>query len=132
MYDHISFGVTQLEKSLAFYDAALGGLGITRMFAMMNEGIAGYKGSGGGTFWLYAKDPQQAALGTVQPPPRFHMAFQAANRAAVDAFYKGAIAQGGKDDGAPGIRAQYHAHYYAAYVFDPDGYKLEAVCHNPE
>jgi catechol 2,3-dioxygenase-like lactoylglutathione lyase family enzyme len=132
MYDHISFGVTQLEKSLAFYDAALGALGITRMFAMMNEGIAGYKGAGGSTFWIYAKDRQQVPLTAVQPVPRFHMAFQATNRAAVDAFYKGAIAQGGKDDGAPGIRAQYHAHYYAAYVFDPDGYKLEAVCHNPE
>jgi catechol 2,3-dioxygenase-like lactoylglutathione lyase family enzyme len=132
MYDHISFGVANLEKSLAFYDAALGALGITRMFAMMNEGIAGYKGANGSTFWIYSKDRQQGALGAVQPPPRFHMAFQASNRAAVDAFYKGAIAQGGKDDGAPGIRAQYHAHYYAAYVFDPDGYKLEAVCHNPE
>ena len=130
MYDHISFGVTDLEKSLAFYDAALGALGINRMFAMMNEGIAGYSGAGGGTFWLYSKDRQQESLGLVAPPPRFHLAFQATNRAAVDAFYQGAIAQGGKDEGAPGIRAQYHPNYYAAYVFDLDGYKLEAVCHS--
>lgn len=130
MYDHISFGVTNLEKSLAFYDTTLGALGINRMFAMMNEGIAGYSGSSGGTFWLYSKDRSQMSLSLVEPPPRFHMAFQATNRAAVDAFYQEAIDQGGKDDGAPGIRAQYHPNYYAAYVFDLDGYKLEAVCHN--
>ncbi len=130
MYDHISFGVTNLEKSLVFYDATLGALGINRMFAMMNEGIAGYSGAGGGTFWLYAKDRQQVSLELVSPPPRFHLAFQATSRAAVDAFYQGAIDQGGKDDGAPGIRAQYHPNYYAAYVFDLDGYKLEAVCHH--
>lgn len=132
MYDHISFGVTDLEKSLVFYDAALSALGVTRMFALSNEGIAGYKGAGGSTFWMYAKDQQQASLGQIQPPPRFHLALQATSRSAVNAFYQGAIAQGGKDDGAPGIRAQYHANYYAAYVFDPDGYKLEAVCHAPE
>lgn len=129
MYDHISFGVTDLEKSLAFYDAALGALGINRMFAMMNEGIAGYSGAGGGTFWLYSKDRQQIPLGLVSSLPRFHLAFQATSRAAVDAFYQGAIAQGGKDEGAPGLRTQYHPNYYAAYVFDLDGYKLEAVCH---
>jgi catechol 2,3-dioxygenase-like lactoylglutathione lyase family enzyme len=132
MYDHVSFGVTNLEKSLAFYDAALGALGVTRMFTLIDEGIAGYKGVGGSTFWMYAKDQKQTSLGKIQPPPRFHMALQALNRAAVDAFYQGAIAQGGKDDGAPGLRLQYHASYYAAYVLDPDGYKLEAVCHTPE
>ena len=132
MYDHVSFGVTNLEKSLAFYDAALGALGVTRMFTLTDEGIAGYKGTTGSTFWIYAKDRQQTSLGQIQPPPRFHTALQAPNRAAVDTFYQGAIAQGGKDDGAPGLRPQYHASYYAAYVFDPDGYKIEAVCHTPE
>jgi catechol 2,3-dioxygenase-like lactoylglutathione lyase family enzyme len=101
------------------------------MFALMAEGIAGYKNSSGSSFWIYAKDRQQNALPPIQPTPRFHLAFQAANRSAVDAFYAAAIAQGGTDDGAPGIRAHYHPNYYAAYVCDPDGYKLEAVCHNP-
>jgi catechol 2,3-dioxygenase-like lactoylglutathione lyase family enzyme len=132
MYDHVSFGVTNLERSLAFYDAALGALGVTRMFTLIDEGIAGYKGAGGSTFWMYSKDQQQAPLGQIQSQPRFHLALQATSRAAVDAFYQGAIAQGGKDDGAPGLRPQYHASYYAAYVFDLDGYKLEAVCHTPE
>jgi catechol 2,3-dioxygenase-like lactoylglutathione lyase family enzyme len=131
MYDHISFGVTNLEKSLAFYDAALGALSINRMFALPSEGIAGYKDASGSSFWLYAKDRQQNSLSQIQPPPRLHLAFQAASRSAVDAFYAAAIAQGGTDDGAPGIRAHYHPNYYAAYVFDLDGYKLEAVCHNP-
>jgi catechol 2,3-dioxygenase-like lactoylglutathione lyase family enzyme len=131
MYDHISFGITNLEKSLAFYDATLSALGINRMFVLMSEGIAGYKAASGVSFWLYAKDRQQAPLGQVQPPPRFHLAFQASNRAEVDAFYAAAIAQGGTDDGTPGIRAHYHPNYYAAYVLDLDGYKLEAVCHNP-
>jgi catechol 2,3-dioxygenase-like lactoylglutathione lyase family enzyme len=118
MYDHISFGVTNLEKSLAFYDAALGALGINRMFALPSEGIAGYKDASGSSFWLYAKDRQQNSLSQIQPPSRFHLAFQAASRSAVDAFYAAAIAQGGTDDGTPGIRAHYHPNYYAAYVFD--------------
>lgn len=86
MYDHVSLGVTNLENSLAFYDAALGSLGVTQMFAMSHEGIAGYKGTTGSTSWIYAKDQQQAPLGQVLPPPRFPMALQATSRAAVDVF----------------------------------------------
>ena len=132
MFDHISFGVTDFAKSVAFYDATLTPLGIKRMFAMSAEAIAGYSGTNGSTFWLYGKTSDKQPLITIPDRPRFHLAFSAPNRSAVDAFYQGAIASGGKDEGAPGIRAQYHPNYYAAYVFDVDGYKLEAVCHQPE
>ena len=128
MFDHLSIGVADLDKSLAFYDAALKPLGISRMFAMGDRGIAAYVGRDQISFWLYSKDTEQKGLGELPSPPRFHLAFRAADRAAVDAFYNSAIAQGGTDEGAPGIRAHYHPNYYAAYVRDPNGYKMEAVC----
>lgn len=129
MFDHLSLGVSNLAQSLAFYDSALKPLGINQMFVMSDRGIAAYSGAGGVTFWLYAKDSEQKSLSNLKNPPRFHLAFKADNRAAVDAFYQGAIKNGGFEEGAPGVRSQYHPNYYAAYVFDPDGYKLEAVCH---
>ena len=129
MFDHLSLGISNLSRSLTFYDAALQPLGINRMFAMSDRGIAAYSGSGGATFWLYDRDINHAPLKDLSNPQRFHLAFKAETRAGVDAFYQGAIANGGIDEGAPGIRVQYHPNYYAAYVFDPDGYKLEAVCH---
>ena len=132
MFDHLSIGVTDFDKSLAFYDEVLGALGITRMFAMSDRGIAAYNNSSGSSFWIYAKDSELNALGSITVPPRFHLAFKAPNRAAIDQFYKSALAQGGMDEGAPGIRAHYHPNYYAAYVRDLDGYKLEAVSHQPE
>ncbi|MEL6853590.1 MAG: VOC family protein [Cyanobacteria bacterium J06607_13] len=128
MFDHLSIGVTDLTQSLTFYDAALKPLGISRMFAMGDRGIAAYVDSNQRSFWLYSKDAEQNNLEEFPSPPRFHLAFQAVDRAAVDSFYKSAIAQGGKDEGPPGIRAHYHPNYYAAYVRDPDGYKIEAVC----
>ncbi|MEO1620881.1 MAG: VOC family protein [Cyanobacteria bacterium J06632_3] len=128
MFDHLSVGVFDLTQSLSFYDAALKPLGITRMFAMSDRGIAAYVGPDQISFWLYAKDAEQQSLGEFPSPPRFHLAFRAADRAAVDAFYTAALSQGGTDEGAPGIRAHYHPNYYAAYVRDPSGYKIEAVC----
>lgn len=128
MFDHLSVGVVDLDASLAFYDAALKPLGISRMFAMSDRGIAAFTGANQTSFWLYSKDAQQAALAELPSPPRFHLAFRASDRAAVDAFYATAIEKGGTDEGAPGIRAHYHPNYYAAYVRDPNGYKIEAVC----
>ncbi|MFK8183811.1 MAG: VOC family protein [Phormidesmis sp.] len=128
MFDHLSIGVTDLTQSLAFYDAALKPLGINRMFAMSDRGIAAYVDTQQVSFWLYSKDAEQNNLESLPSPPRFHLAFRATERAAVDAFHAAAIAQGGTDEGAPGIRAQYHPNYYAAYVRDPNGYKIEAVC----
>ena len=128
MFDHLSLGVTDLDRSLEFYDAALKPLGIRRMFAMGDRGIAAYVDANQVSFWLYAKDAQQSPLGDIPSPPRFHLAFRTSDRAAGDAFYKEAIAHGGTDEGAPGIRGIYHPNYYAAYVRDPNGYKVEAVC----
>lgn len=128
MFDHLSVGVVDLAQSLSFYDAALKPLGIGRMFAISDRGIAAYVGADQVSFWLYSKDANQANLVEIPSPPRFHLAFRAADRATVDAFYAAAMAQGGSDEGAPGIRAQYHPNYYAAYVCDPNGYKIEAVC----
>ncbi|MGD1936901.1 MAG: VOC family protein [Cyanophyceae cyanobacterium] len=127
MFDHLSVGVADLDQSLKFYDAALKPLGISRMFALGDRGIAAYVDSKKVSFWIYSKTPEQAPLVDLPSPPRFHLAFKAADRAAVDAFYEGAIAQGGTDEGAPGIRANYHPNYYAAYVRDPNGYKIEVV-----
>jgi catechol 2,3-dioxygenase-like lactoylglutathione lyase family enzyme len=131
MFDHLSLGVTDLPASVAFYDAALDPLGIRRWFAMDDAGIAAYQDAGGESLWLYAKSTQQIPLITIQPTARFHVAFRAVDRLAVNRFYTAAIAQGGQDAGMPGLRPQYHPHYYAAYVLDPDGYKIEAVCHQP-
>ena len=131
MFDHLSIGVTDLDQSLKFYDAALKPLGIGRMFAMGDRGIAAYVDNQKISFWLYSKTAEQEPFVDLPSPPRFHLAFKAANRAAVDAFYEGAIANGGNDDGPPGIRAHYHPNYYAAYVRDPNGYKIEAVCQDP-
>ena len=128
MFDHLSIGVTDLTQSLAFYDAALKPLGINRMFAMSDRGIAAYVDASQTSFWLYSKDANQNALGELPSPPRFHLAFRASDRAQVDAFYEAALNQGGSDEGGPGIRAQYHPNYYAAYVRDPNGYKIEVVC----
>ncbi|MEO0885818.1 MAG: VOC family protein [Cyanobacteria bacterium J06634_6] len=128
MFDHLSIGVTDLAQSLAFYDAALKPLGIGQMFAMSDRGIAAYVGADQVSFWLYGKDANQQNLINLPAPPRFHLAFRAVDHAAVDTFYKNALEKGGTDEGAPGIRSQYHPNYYAAYVRDPNGYKIEAVC----
>lgn len=128
MFDHLSIGVTDLDNSLTFYDAALKPLGIDRMFALSDRGIAAYVGNDQISFWLYSKDAEQSDLGELPTPLRFHLAFRAGDRATVDAFYKSALENGGSDEGAPGIRSQYHPNYYAAYVRDPSGYKVEVVC----
>ena len=129
MFDHLSLGVSNLAQSIAFYDAALKPLGVERMFVWSDRSVAAYGRTCGMTFWLYARDRANNSLNNLANPPRFHLALRAETRIAVDGFYQSALAHGGTDDGAPGIRAQYHPNYYAAYVFDPDGYKLEAVCH---
>ncbi len=126
MIDHVSLGVTDLERSKAFYDAVLKPLGMTRIFNY--DGGLGYGAGDKPTFWvgtpLDAGRPARAGDGT-------HVAFTAANRKAVDEFYQAALANGAKDDGKPGLRPIYHPNYYAAFVLDPDGHKIEACCHGP-
>ena len=122
--DHISIATANYAKSLAFYEAALAPLGIkTHMKFEGPEGNVAGLGREMPDFWV-------GDGGAVQG--RVHIAFSAHNRAAVDDFYAAAMAAGAKDNGAPGLRAHYHPTYYAAFVFDPDGHNIEAVCHAPE
>ena len=118
---HMSLGVTDLERSAAFYDAALSALGYVRVW--VNESAIGY-GHPGGEDRLAIK---LQSGGVVTPSPRFHVALSAPSRSSVDAFYEAALRNGGIDDGAPGPRPHYGEHYYAAFVVDPDGYRVEAV-----
>ncbi len=124
MIDHLTFGVSDFGKSTAFYDAALAPLGLKRLFDVPPEHSGGVACTGYGDvrpfFWIAEQDATRGKL---------HIAFQSGTRGAVDAFYAAAIAAGGADNGAPGPRAHYHPDYYGAFVLDPDGHNIEAVCH---
>lgn len=126
MIDHITFGVSDFDRSTAFYDAALAPLEVHRLFDVPPEHSDGVRVCGYGDdrpwFWLAE---ERAASGLL------HIAFQASTRAAVDAFHAAAIEAGGMDNGGPGLRPLYHENYYAAFVLDPDGDNIEAVCHAP-
>ncbi|HWE73455.1 MAG TPA: VOC family protein [Stellaceae bacterium] len=129
MIDHLSLGVRDLARSRDFYDAILAPLGYCRGFD--HDDAAGYGlsekhplGEQGLPFWIGSEAKGVALNG--------HVCFSAPDRAAVDAFHQAALAAGARDNGAPGLRPQYHASYYAAFVIDPNGHRLEAVCHQPE
>lgn len=126
MIDHLSITVADIEKSRIFYDAALAALGATRIMNMDRPEvrISGYGCDGKPSFWI-------ADTGTGAARLPGHVAFAAPHRSAVDAFYRAAIAAGASDNGAPGLRPHYHPDYYASFVADPDGNRLEAVCHKP-
>ncbi|HYL58462.1 MAG TPA: VOC family protein [Candidatus Acidoferrales bacterium] len=120
MLDHIGLAVADVAKSKSFFVAALAPLGYQ---IVMDFGEAIGLGAGGKPdFWI-AKGKTADAT---------HVAFVAPNRATVAAFHKAALAAGGRDNGAPGLRTQYHPNYYGAFVYDPDGNNIEAVCHEPE
>ena len=121
MLSHLSFGVNDLDKATVFYDAVLAPLGIVRLWA--NPRGVGYGPPGGeDKLALFARP------GRVNPPGEgFHLAFAASDREAVDRFHAAAMGQGAKDLGAPGLRAHYGPTYYAAFICDLDGHKLEAV-----
>ena|SRR5215471_18603781 len=120
MLDHIGIRVKDYELSKKFYSAALKPLGYS--LAMEGSSGAGFRKGYIPDFWVKA--------GT--PAPTIHICFSAENRAQVDAFYKAALESGGRDNGAPGLRAHYHPNYYGAFILDPDGYNIEAVVHKPE
>jgi len=125
MLDHIGLAVTDIAKSRAFYEAALEPLGIRTL-----EVIDASKTESGGTAVMMGADEIFFVIAdNEQPGEGTHVAFRADRRAQVDQFYKAAIAAGGQDNGAPGIRERYHPNYYAAFVHDPDGINVEAVCH---
>lgn len=121
MFDHVSIQVTNLARALAFYDAALAPLGITRLYA--EGGSAhGYGIAAKAFFWIGERDTVQTGT---------HIAFVAKDRATVDRFHAAALAAGGTENGPPGLRPRYHADYYAAFILDPDGHNIEAVCRAP-
>jgi catechol 2,3-dioxygenase-like lactoylglutathione lyase family enzyme len=129
MIDHLSLGVADLGRSRAFYDAALAPLGYRRLFDV--DDASGYGAALPAPlreqalpFWV-GQDTGRIGLSG-------HVCFTAARRAAVDAFYEAALAAGGRDNGKPGLRPIYHPNYYAAFIVDPDGHRIEAVCHQPE
>jgi catechol 2,3-dioxygenase-like lactoylglutathione lyase family enzyme len=118
MFDHIGFRVRDLAASRRFYETALKPLG--HVVAAEGEGYVGLGPAGAPALWLYASD---AGAG-----PGCHAAFTAPDHAAVHAFHEGGLATGGRDNGAPGPRPDYSATYYAAFLIDPDGNNVEAVC----
>ena len=127
MFDHISLGVADLERAVTFYDAALAALGYTRLWRSgraAGYGPAGFTGEAPLAIIAFGDEARAPELG-------LHLALRAADRGAIDAFYAAAITSGGVDDGPPGIRMHYNPGYYAAFVIDPDGHRLEAVVHEP-
>ena len=121
MFDHVGFPVRDLAKSKAFYAAALAPLDVG---VAMETPVAVAFGKAGKPQLWFGTSPS--------PPTGIHLAITAANRAEVRAFYAAAMAAGATDNGAPGLRPHYHPNYYGAFVLDPDGHNVEAVCHNPE
>lgn len=127
MLDHIGFPVSDFARSVAFYDAVLAPLGARRIMEVTAEMTGGAAHAGYGVqkpdFWIGTGDALKG---------RLHVAFSAESRAAVDAFYAAAMAAGATDNGPPGLRPHYHPNYYGAFVLDPDGHNIEAVCHRPQ
>ncbi len=123
MLSHLSLGVRDLDRAQAFYDAALAPLGVVLLWRH-NRGL-GYGPAGGND--KLALFEQDEGTGQLAAGPGFHLAFAASSEEAVDGFHAAAMALGGQDEGAPGLRPHYGATYYAAFVRDPDGHKLEVV-----
>lgn len=124
--DHIGLAVSDLQRSKAFYAEALAPLGIALLFEVTAEQ------TGSGDACGFGRDRPQFWIGTGESlKGGLHVAFTAADRKTVDAFYAAALAAGGRDNGAPGLRPEYHDDYYGAFVLDPDGHNIEAVCHAP-
>jgi catechol 2,3-dioxygenase-like lactoylglutathione lyase family enzyme len=126
MIDHLSVVVSDYAKSKSFYLQALAPIGYSRLIELPgalagHTDTAGFSHADGSDFWI--------SPGMANKPP-IHIAFRVSTRAEVDAFHQAAVAAGGKDNGAPGLRPHYHPNYYGAYVLDPDGHNIEAVCHD--
>jgi len=121
MFDHVVFGVSDYAASKAFFLKALEPIGM----AVVAEGPPGIELSADGQASL-------CLFPTDEKPAHLHLAFRAENRGQVDAFHRAALAAGGRDNGAPGLRPNYSGRYYAAFVIGPDGHNIEVVCHEPE
>jgi catechol 2,3-dioxygenase-like lactoylglutathione lyase family enzyme len=124
MINHVSIGAADIGRTKKFYDAALQPLGYSRLSS--GDSSLGY-GKDSVVLWISGtKSPVKA-----DPDSGLHFCFDAPTRKSVDAFHKAALAAGGRDNGAPGLRRDYGDNYYAAFVIDPDGYRLEAYCGQP-
>ena len=126
MIDHLSLVVRDYDKSKLFYSKALAPTGHAKVVELAasqpgRSASAGFCHADGSDLWI-----SQGA----SPTTPLHIAFRVPDRAAVDAFHQAGVAAGGQDNGAPGLRAKYHPHYYAAFLIDPDGHNIEAVCHD--
>jgi catechol 2,3-dioxygenase-like lactoylglutathione lyase family enzyme len=126
MIDHTGLVVSDIARSKAFYAAALAPIGYAMLVEIPkavtgNVDVAGFGEAPKPDFWISEGPPNQ---------PRVHVAFRVGHHALVEAFHAAAIAAGGRDNGAPGPRAHYHPNYYGAFVLDPDGHNIEAVCHD--
>lgn len=124
MFDHVKFGVSDYAASKNFYLRVLEPLGVK----LVGEGAPSY----GCELCVEGGTVSLCLFETAEKPAHLHLAFQAQSRAQVDAFHRAALAAGGRDHGAPGLRPNYHANYYAAFVIGPDGHNIEAVCHAAE
>ena len=129
MIDHTGITVSDFSTSKQFYSQALGPIGYQLLMEFPaavtgTTDVAGFGEAGKPDFWLSQATPDKPAHS-----PSIHVAFAATSRAQVDAFYQAAIAAGGRDNGAPGLREHYHPNYYGAFVLDPDGHNIEVVCH---
>jgi len=123
MFDHVKIGVSDYAASKAFFVKALEPLGV----AIVGEGLPTY-----GVELCGKSNASLCLFQTDETPAHLHLAFAAETREQVDAFHRAALEAGGKDNGAPGLRPNYHANYYAAFVIGPDGHNIEAVCHEPQ
>ena len=122
MLDHVTIGVSDTEQSKKFYDRALRPLGSRAYTPKAN----------GSRAMASVQKPSSGSDGARRLQTGAHIAFAAPDRATVDRFYEEAVAAGGRDNGRPGIRPNYHPNYYGAFVLDPDGHNIEAVCHSPQ
>lgn len=133
MIDHTGVPVSDMARSKAWYAQALAPIGYSLLMDVPGE-VTGHSAAAGfgetvthkPDFWLAGEDPAR-----IKNMPRIHVAIAAKTRAAVDGFYAAAMAAGGTDNGPPGLRPHYHPNYYGAFVLDPDGHNIEAVCHAP-
>ena len=128
MIDHTGLVASDFEKAKEFYSKTLSAIGYARLLEFPasvtgHTDVAGFGAPPKPDFWVSRGSPNQ---------PRMHVAFRVETRAQVDAFFKAGIAAGGRDNGPPGLRPHYHPHYYGAFILDPDGHNIEAVCHAPE
>ena len=126
MIDHIGFPVADYARSKAFYLKALAPLGYALVMEVQQDAndspAAGFGANGKPDFWIGGEGALNRSV---------HIAVVARDRPSVDAFYRAALAAGGKDNFAPGLRPHYHPNYYGAFVLDPDGHNVEAACHTP-